>query len=216
MKMKKGRRIIVLVIVIVCFMILAIASSSDDEPSRVTGENNENQTPATTDDGNQANSNDEDNQAEDNDDSGSPSVVDERFVIGDTAEFKNLRITADEIIINDTWEDNLWGFFEPSAGNRFVAVRFTIENISDEHQWVSSMLLFEGYVDGVKLEYSFEADFGLEGTLEGDLAPGRRMVGYYGVEVSENATELELEVRTRWLANTRSRAMFVFDLTALG
>lgn len=210
--MKKKLSTILMILVIICFMALAIASSNNDEPRRESSNNNGNQTtnnndtPPPSNDDNQTPSNDDGNQA----------VLDERFGVGDTASFSNLKITAEEIIINDTWEKDEWSFFEPSEGNKFVAVKFTIENTSDEHQTISSILLFDPYADGVKLEYSFGASNGLDGTIDGEIAPGRKMVGYYGAEVSENAKELELEVRPTWLANSRSRAMFAFDLTNLG
>ena len=219
--MKKNLSTVIMIIAIVCFMALAIASGSSDEPTREPSNNAGTQTPSDTND-NQTQSND-DNQVESSDDNQSSSndesqdaVQDERFSVGDTATFSNLKITAEEIILNDTWKDDEWSFFEPSEGKMFVAVKFTIENISNDHQNISSILLFDAYADGVKLEYSFGAAHGLEGTLDGEIAAGRRMVGYYGAEISENTKELELEVRPNWLANSRSRAMFAFDITALG
>jgi len=216
--MKKNLSTILIIIAIICFMGLAIASGSNDPPTRETGNTggnqatNNNDTPPPSNDNTPPPSNDDSN--DNNDDINQ--VVDERFGVGDTATFSNLKITAEEIIINDTWENDDWSFFEPDEGNKFFAVKFTVENISDEHQNISSILLFDAYSDGVKLEYSFGAAHGLDGTLDGEVAPNRKMVGYYGVEVSENAKELELEVRPTWLANSKSRAMFAFNLTALG
>jgi len=218
--MKKNLSTVIMIIAIVCFMALAIASGSSDEPTREPSNNSGTQSPSDTND-NQTQSNDDqaessdDNQSSSNDES-QDAVQDERFSVGDTATFSNLKITAEEIILNDTWKDDEWSFFEPSEGKMFVAVKFTIENISNDHQNISSILLFDAYADGVKLEYSFGAAHGLEGTLDGEIAAGRRMVGYYGAEISENTKELELEVRPNWLANSRSRAMFAFDITALG
>jgi len=75
---------------------------------------------------------------------------------------------------------------------------------------MSTLLLFDAYVDNVKAEYSFGADSGLSGTLEGNISPGRMLVGYYGVEVSNNAKELVLEVSSSWLG--RGKAEFRFDI----
>jgi len=187
-------KIIALILTISCFMVLAIASGdNNDPPAREVGRNGQADRNADAPEEVQAN-------------------VDERFVLGDTAVFRDLRITADEIIINETWQDELFRVFEPADGNKFVAVRFTIENISDEHQLISSMLLFDAYVDGTLLAFTFGATTGLEGTLDGEIAPGRRMIGFYGVEISASANELELEVRPTWLAGGRNRAMFVFNL----
>jgi hypothetical protein len=196
--MKKKFSTIFLVFAISCFMILAIASTDDDTPVKETGGNE--QQAATDDDAQQA-ATDGDVQQEAND---------ERYVLGDTAMFRNINVTANEIIINDSWKDNQWSFFEPADGNIFVAVKFTIENTSDEDQHLSTILLFDAYADGIKLEFSFGAASDLEGTLDGSLSPGRKMVGYYGVEVSQNAEELELEVKSSWLGS--GKAVFVFDV----
>jgi hypothetical protein len=139
-----------------------------------------------------------------------PSEQDDRFSLNETAVFRNISVTAEEIIINDGWKDDEWSIFTPSEGNIFVAVKLNIENTSSEDQRMSTILLFDAYADGVKLEYSFGAGSGLEGTLEGNVSPGRRLVGYYGVEVSQNAQELELEVKSSWLSS--GKAVFVFDI----
>ncbi|MCL2605561.1 MAG: DUF4352 domain-containing protein [Defluviitaleaceae bacterium] len=189
--MKKKRSIIFLFTAVCCFMVMAVASSDDDTPVRE---------PAATaqrgDSGNNANA--------------QQAATDERFVLNETASFRNISVTAEEIIVNDGWKTETFAFFTPSEGNKFVAVRFNIENTSSEEQIISTLLLFEAYADGIKLEFSFGAALGLPGTLDGTLSPGRRMVGYYGVEVSENARELELEVRSSWLGS--GKAVFVFDI----
>jgi Ni/Co efflux regulator RcnB len=202
--MKRKISTVLLLIVIAGFMALAIASGDDDEPTR---ENNDNaQQQENNDDSNdEDDDSDSNNEAEDDED--------ERYTLNDTATFKNIKVTAEEIIVNDGWKSDEWSIFEPDDGNKFVAVKFTIENISDEDQSISTILLFEAYVDGIKLEYSFGADSGLDGTLEGNVSSGRKLVGYYGVEVSENSEELELEVKSSWLGS--GKAVFVFDLTEL-
>jgi hypothetical protein len=172
-------------------MVIAIASTDDDTPARSSNENTQ--------------------QGDSGGSSGSQqAVTDERFTLNETAVFRNISVTAEEIIINDGWKTESFAIFTPSEGNKYVAVKFTIENTSSEDQHISTILLFDAYADGVKLEYSFGADSGLTGTLEGNISPGRRLVGYYGVEVSENAKKLELEVRSSWLGS--GKAVFVFDI----
>ena len=88
-------------------------------------------------------------------------------------------------------------------------MKFTVENISDEDQSVSSLLLFDAYVDSVKCDYSLSGVAAFdEGTLDGTITPGKKLIGYYAVEVPTNWKELELQVKSSWLSN--SKAAFVF------
>ena len=130
---------------------------------------------------------------------------DKNYSLNETAVFENIKVTAEEIIINKGSE-----YMKPEEGKKFVAVKFTIENISDEEQQMSSMLLFDAYADDVKLGYSIGADYGLEGTLDGSISPGKKMIGYYGVEVANDATVLDLEVKASWLGS--GKAVFVLDI----
>ena len=74
------------------------------------------------------------------------------------------------------------------------------------------MLLFEGYVDDVKCDYSFSAACAFdEGTLDGDIASGKKMVGWYALEVPAEWSSIELVVQPDFLAS--SSATFVFENT---
>ena len=129
---------------------------------------------------------------------------DETFGLNETAAFTDLKFTATEIKESDGE-----GFFTPEEGNVFVGVKFTIENISDEEQSVSSMLLFNAYADDVKCSYSISAGSAFsEGTLDGSIAPGKKLIGWYAVEVPGNWSSIELEVQSSWLSN--DSATFVF------
>ncbi|MDR3311269.1 MAG: DUF4352 domain-containing protein [Oscillospiraceae bacterium] len=138
--------------------------------------------------------------------SSSPSSKDETFKLGETAVFKSLKISANKIERSGGSEYN-----EPGAGNVFLGVQFTIENVSDEEQTISSYLLFEAYADDVKLDQSIWASVEFsDGTLDGSLSPGKKMTGYYAVEVPDDAEVLELEVKSSWLSS--SKAIFVIDI----
>ncbi len=126
------------------------------------------------------------------------------FGLNETAVFNDLKFTASALE-----ESNGKNFFEPEDGNVFVGVKFTIENISDEEQTVSSMLLFNGYVDDVKCKYSVSAAMAFEGTLDGSIAPGKKLIGYYSLEVPKDWKKLELDVQSSWLSSTSAR--FVFE-----
>lgn len=129
------------------------------------------------------------------------------FGINETAVFDNLKITATEIKVTNG-ED----FFTPAAGKVFVGIKFMIENISQEEQSVSSLLLFDGYADDIKCDYSFNAACAFDdGTLDGSIAPGKKMIGWYALEVPAEWSDIELEVKANlWAANS---ATFAFENT---
>ena len=128
----------------------------------------------------------------------------ETFSLNETAVFENLKITALE-----TKESAGKQFFEPEAGNVFVGVKFEIENVSAEEQTVSSLLLFEGYVDDVKSDYSFNASCAFsDGTLDGDIAAGKKMVGWYALEVPADWSKIELDVKSDWLSSNSAKFVF--------
>ena len=64
----------------------------------------------------------------------------ETFTTGDTAVLDTLKITANELKELKSDES---GFISAEEGKVFTGVNFTVENISDESQTVSSILLFE-------------------------------------------------------------------------
>ncbi len=134
----------------------------------------------------------------------SSSKKEETYGLNDTAAFKTLKFTATEIKESDGET-----FFKPEDGNVFVGVKFTIENISDEEQTVSSLLLFQGYADDVKCDYSFTAVSAFDGgTLDGSLAAGKKLIGWYALEVPENWSTIELDVQSTWLSNNSAKFVF--------
>lgn len=134
----------------------------------------------------------------------STTVGDEKFGLNETAVFENIKVTATKIEESKGNE-----FIKPEKGNIFVGVNFTIENISNEEQSMSSLLLFDAYIDGVKTEYSLSANTAFnKGTLDGALSAGKKMVGYYAVEAPKDWKEISLEVKSEWLSS--SKAEFVF------
>ena len=130
---------------------------------------------------------------------------DKSYGLNDSATFKNLKITATKLE-----ESTGKNFFNAESGNVFVGVNFEIENISDEPQSISSLLLFDAYANDVKCEYSFSANavFG-NGTLDGEISPGKKLVGWYAVEIPQNWETLEFEVKSDWLSD--DKAKFVFN-----
>jgi len=179
--MKKRFSTIMSIAIIICFLALAVASSGTDEPTKETGANG-----GASETGNTENSN---------------------YSLNDTASFKNIKVTANKIE-----KSNGSQYLEPGDDNTFVGVHFTIENTSDKEQTISSILLFEAYVDDVKADHSFSGlmAFSNDGSLDGQLSPGKKMEGWYAVEAPENASKLELEVKSSWLGS--GKAVFEFDM----
>lgn len=137
-------------------------------------------------------------------DATSSEAENEIFGLNDTAIFKNLKITATKL---EESEGN--DFFKAESGKVFVGVNFEIENISDETQNISSLLLFDAYADDIKCDYSVSANtaFG-DGTLDGELSQGKKLVGWYAVEVPQEWQQLELEVKSDWLSNNKAKFVF--------
>ncbi len=126
------------------------------------------------------------------------------FGLNETAVFEDLKFTASELK-----ESTGSGFFTPESGKVFIGIKFTIENISKEEQSVSTLLLFDGYADDIKCDYSFNAACVFdEGTLDGSITPGKKLVGWYSLEVPSDWSNIELNVHSDWLSN--STAKFVF------
>lgn len=130
---------------------------------------------------------------------------DEVWGLNETAVFEDLKVTALKLK-----ESKGKTFFEPEKGNIFVGIKFEIENISDETQNISSLLLFDAYVDDVKCDYSISANMAFsDGELDGSLTSGKKLVGWYSVEIPKNWKKLELEVKSDWLSS--NKATFAFE-----
>jgi RNA polymerase subunit RPABC4/transcription elongation factor Spt4 len=128
------------------------------------------------------------------------------FGLNETAIFPNLNITALEV---KTSTGNM--FSAPESGNIFVGVRFEVENTSDRDQMISSFLLFDAYADGVKADLAIMAigEFN-GGTIDGTLSPGRKLTGWFPIEISTSTKTIEYEVKSNWLRN--DKAIFTIDL----
>ncbi len=130
--------------------------------------------------------------------------TDETFALNETAVFSDLKFTANQLVTSQG-ED----FFTPDTGNVFVGIQFTIENISDEEQTISSLLLFDGYVDDTKCDYSVSAGCVFDdGTLDGSIAPGKKLVGWYAVEVPKTWSAIELQVRANLFSDATAKFVF--------
>lgn len=128
------------------------------------------------------------------------------FGLNETAVFEKIKITATELKESEGVE-----YFEAEEGNVFVGVKFEIENISDDDQNISSMLMFSAYLNDVACEYTISAGMAFDesgNTLDGTVAPGKKMIGYYAVEAPQDWNNLEIHVQPDVLDETK--ASFVF------
>lgn len=135
---------------------------------------------------------------------------DQYFKLNETAVFPDLKITATEIKASEGDSLNT-----PDEGCYYVGVNFTIENISDEDQTISTLLLFTAYVDDIKTDEDIFAPsaFG-SSNLGGTFSPGKKMQGYFAVEVKEGSKVLEIEVKDSWLSSV-NKASFKLDIPEL-
>lgn len=133
-----------------------------------------------------------------------PEKKDETFGIGDTAAFNELKFTANEL--KESKGDD---FFTPEDGKTFVGIKFTIENVSNEEQSISSLLQFEAYANDVKCDYSVSAACVFdEGTLDGSVAPGKKLVGWYALEVPSDWSSIEIDVLPSLFSNNTAKFVF--------
>ena len=168
------------VLLCLCMVCGFAACTVDDTPTKETNQNQETPTKATE-------------------------AKDESFQLNETAVFKNLKITATELK-ESAGED----FFAPEDGNVFVGVKFTIENTSNKEQSISSLLSFTAYIDDVKCDYSISAATVFdEGTLDGSIAPGKKLVGWYSVEIPSDWESLEIDVKPDILSDNTAKFIFI-------
>ncbi len=107
--------------------------------------------------------------------------------IGDKIELESLSLIINSVSVSDG--TNEWD--RPKDGHLYVIPDITIENVSNETINISSMMQFtlmDG--DGYELDQSIMSD--TKGSLDGQIAPGRKIRGEIAWEVPINTTGLEL------------------------
>lgn len=128
------------------------------------------------------------------------------FGVTDTAVFDTMKITANEMKESDGVD-----FFTPEDGNVFVGVEFTIENTSSSDVNISSLIQFTSYADGEKCDYSISAACAFDdGTLDGTVSPGKKLTGWYAVEIPEDWEELEIQFVDNPFSDSDDAAKFIF------
>lgn len=119
------------------------------------------------------------------------------FKIGDVVQLKDFKVTVNGI---RTATQDKSGVIKPEDGNEYLIVDCTVENISKENQSISSMLMFKiEDKDGRSYDQALMYP-DLKGSLEGDVAPTRKITGEYAVEVPKGKKGLELVFDGSFLA----------------
>ncbi|MCL2678291.1 MAG: DUF4352 domain-containing protein [Clostridiales bacterium] len=133
-----------------------------------------------------------------------PPISDTPFGVGETAVFKDLKFTA--LRVQESFGDQFW---KPDEGKVFVGVEFLIENISDKDYSISSLMMFTAYADGFAVSFSLSAEVFFGDTLGGTISPGKKLQGYYALEVPANWQEIEIQIIPELFST--SKAVFVFN-----
>lgn len=109
--------------------------------------------------------------------------------LGETVRFDDIGVTLNEIRV----EDDFGAFTEPAAGHEFLVLDITVENDTDEEQWISTFLQMHLKDGG---GWSFQEDFGASTQLnqpfdEGSaILPGELRRGEIVYEVEEALSPL--------------------------
>ncbi|MBA7606386.1 hypothetical protein ES703_13534 [subsurface metagenome] len=112
----------------------------------------------------------------------------EIFEIGDTIKMGSLQFKVNSVRTSEGDE-----FFKPDESNVYLFVDITIENISNEEEHISSLLIFK-IVDKDGRSYDMAIFADAKGSVDGSLAAGRKMTGELSYEVPKNINEFELEI----------------------
>lgn len=110
------------------------------------------------------------------------------YTIGETAVIGDLAITLDGG--STSLGDEL---FQPSEGNVYLFLEFTITNNSDEVYTFSSLLCTEAYVDDKFTDLDIIAMSSCDDpSLDGEIQPGEKLSGILGYEVPEDFEEFDV------------------------
>lgn len=131
-----------------------------------------------------------------------------KFTVGESAELNNIIVT-----LKSVKESKGSTYNEPPEGKLFANCEFEIQNNSTKEFVISSLLCCSAYCDDYKCEYSLTANGAnlLEGkqTLDGNIAPGKKMLGVISYEIPKDWKELEI----RFSPNVWKSKKFIFIAT---
>jgi hypothetical protein len=103
----------------------------------------------------------------------------EIFQVGDTVKFDNLKIT-----LNAATEVKEAEFLSPD-NDKFLVIDMTIENVGDQSEAVSTLLQIE-LMDADSYTYTPTIYIDAKGSVDGEVAPGRKMRGEVAFDVPDS------------------------------
>lgn len=125
--------------------------------------------------------------------------VKEFYGIGETASYKDIEVSLTKV--SESQGD---GFTTAEDGKIYIFPLFEIANNSNKDLIVSSILSFDAYVDDYAASSSLSASVASdEDTLDGTIAPGKKLKGVYAMEVSENWEKIEIVFEPNAWSNSK-------------
>ena len=113
------------------------------------------------------------------------------YGVNETADYDGVEVTVKGF---EESTGNSWG--SPEDGKVFVYANIEIKNNTEEPIDVSSMLSFDCYCDDYTIDYSSDALFAASTEdrqqLDGEVAAGKLLDGWLGVEVPTDWSNIEI------------------------
>lgn len=180
MEKKKSKKKWIIIAVVVIAIIAAVAGGGSDDDTVKQVDNKTEQSKGNKGDDNQKANNEATEKTE--------------FLVGETAEYKDIQITLKKVITSSG--DDLLS--QPDDGKEYAICVFNIKNNSSDDISMSSVTCFEAYCDDMSMEQDI---LGLQAPeakkynqLDGDIASGKKMEGAIVYQVPENWKEIEIKV----------------------
>lgn len=126
--------------------------------------------------------------------------VDNTFTIGDVVETSDMKISF--LSAGEYTSDN--EFIQPKDGYMYYRMEFEFENISDSDKSVSSMVDWNCYADGYKVDQTWIGD---DNGLDATLSTGKKTKGAVFFEIPKEAQSIELEYETNFW--TEDKIIFI-------
>lgn len=110
------------------------------------------------------------------------------IVVGNTIAYNGITVQLIEVT-----ENRGGNYVEPDSGNVFVLCEFEVINNTQDDIYISTLVSFEAYFDDYLTDTSFSAEMSTnKATLDGTVAPGKKIRGVVGFEVPSTWKELEI------------------------
>lgn len=182
---KNKSTIVIIVIVVIVVIAIAFANNPDDVKETDSVENEE----VSKVEGKESTKSDNSKPTHEDTNKETTTEAPEEtfFKVGDTLEYKDIKIT-----LNDVHESYGLEYFGPDDNEVFIVFDFEFENNSDKDLNISSYY-FNAYADGYQIEEYFFMDGIGETSLTGDASPGKKIRGSIAYSAPIDYKEIEVE-----------------------